>query len=65
MMFIADFHIHSNYSRATSRECIPEILEFWARRKGINVIGTGDFTHRAWREELREKLSRPEKAFMP
>ncbi|MEL7567831.1 MAG: UvrD-helicase domain-containing protein [Dehalobacterium sp.] len=55
-MFIADFHIHSNYSRATSKECVPELLEFWARRKGINVIGTGDFTHSAWREELKEKL---------
>ncbi len=55
-MFIADFHIHSRYSRATSRECIPEILELWARRKGLDLIGTGDFTHPAWREELKEKL---------
>ncbi len=55
-MFIADFHIHSKYSRATSRDCVPEVLEFWARRKGIDVIGTGDFTHPAWREELKEKL---------
>ncbi|NSW90618.1 MAG: UvrD-helicase domain-containing protein [Firmicutes bacterium] len=55
-MFIADFHIHSKYSRATSRDCVPEVLEFWARRKGIGVIGTGDFTHPAWREELKEKL---------
>ncbi len=55
-MFIADFHIHSKYSRATSRDCVPEMLDFWARRKGIDVIGTGDFTHRAWREELKEKL---------
>jgi len=55
-MFIADFHIHSKYSRATSKDCVPEMLEFWARRKGIGVIGTGDFTHPAWREELKEKL---------
>ncbi len=55
-MFIADFHIHSKYSRATSRECVPEVLDMWARRKGIDVIGTGDFTHPAWREELKEKL---------
>lgn len=55
-MFIADLHIHSKYSRATSGECVPEILEMWARRKGINVVGTGDFTHPAWREELKEKL---------
>ena len=55
-MFLADLHIHSKYSRATSRECVPEYLELWARRKGIDLIGTGDFTHPAWREELREKL---------
>ncbi len=55
-MFIADFHIHSKYSRATSKDCIPEMLELWARRKGLDLIGTGDFTHPAWREELREKL---------
>lgn len=53
-MFIADFHIHSEYSRATSRECVPEALELWARRKGLGLIGTGDFSHPAWREELRE-----------
>jgi uncharacterized protein (TIGR00375 family) len=55
-MFIADFHIHSQYSRATSRECVPEMLELWARRKGLGLIGTGDFTHPAWRAELKEKL---------
>lgn len=55
-MFIADFHIHSSYSRATSKECVPEILELWARRKGLALIGTGDFTHPAWRAELKEKL---------
>ena len=55
-MFIADFHIHSRYSRATSKDCIPEMLELWARRKGLDLIGTGDFTHPAWREELKEKL---------
>ncbi|HEX2924358.1 MAG TPA: endonuclease Q family protein, partial [Chloroflexota bacterium] len=56
-MFIADFHIHSKYSRATSKECTPEFLELWARRKGLDLIGTGDFTHPAWREELKEKLT--------
>ncbi len=55
-MFIADFHIHSRYSRATSRDCIPEMLDLWARRKGLELVGTGDFTHPAWREELKEKL---------
>ena len=57
MRFTADFHIHSKYSRATSRDCIPEMLDLWARRKGLDLIGTGDFTHPAWREELRETLA--------
>lgn len=55
-MYIADLHIHSRYSRATSRECVPEYLDLWARRKGIDLLGTGDFTHPAWRQELAEKL---------
>ena len=55
-MFIADLHIHSHFSRATSRVLIPELLDWWARRKGIQVVGTGDFTHPGWRQELAEKL---------
>ena len=55
-MYIADLHIHSRYSRATSKECVPEYLDLWARRKGIHILGTGDFTHPAWRQELKEKL---------
>lgn len=55
-MYIADFHIHSKYARATSTQCVPEHLAFWACRKGLQLIGTGDFTHPAWRAELREKL---------
>ncbi len=55
-MQIADLHIHSRYSRATSRDCCPEQLDFYARRKGITILGTGDFTHPAWRQELEEKL---------
>lgn len=56
-MLIADLHIHSKYSRATSKDCTPEYLDLWARRKGIQIIGTGDFTHPVWRKELEEKLS--------
>lgn len=55
-MYIADLHIHSHYSRATSKDCTPESLDLWARRKGIGIVGSGDFTHPAWRQELREKL---------
>lgn len=57
MKEIADLHIHSRYSRATSKEGTPEILELWARKKGITLLGTGDFTHPVWREELKEKLT--------
>ncbi|UCH93091.1 MAG: UvrD-helicase domain-containing protein [Candidatus Aminicenantes bacterium] len=56
MKFIADFHIHSHYSRATSKELIPEYLEYWAKLKGITIVGTGDFTHPGWTKELKEKL---------
>ena len=55
-MYIADLHIHSRYSRATSRDLTPEQLDYSARQKGIRLLGTGDFTHPAWREELKEKL---------
>ena len=48
-MYIADLHIHSRYSRATSRDLTPEQLDFQARKKGIRLLGTGDFTHPAWR----------------
>ncbi len=53
---IVDLHIHSHYSRATSRDCTLEGLYRWGKIKGINVIGTGDFTHPQWFAELREKL---------
>ncbi|GBE02004.1 hypothetical protein BMS3Abin08_01441 [bacterium BMS3Abin08] len=56
MPFTADLHIHSRYSRATSREMSPEKIWKWAQYKGITVIGTGDFTHPEWLDELREKL---------
>ena len=55
-MYISDLHIHSRFSRATSKEGDPEHLELWARKKGIHLVGTGDFTHPQWREELKEKL---------
>ena len=55
-MLIADLHIHSKYSRATSHDCEAEMLDLWARRKGIGLVGTGDFTHPAWRAELLDKL---------
>ena len=56
MKMIADLHIRSRFSMATSKEGTPENLDFWARKKGISLIGTGDFTHPVWREELKERL---------
>jgi len=56
MKFIADFHIHSKYSRATSRDMDLDSLDKWARIKGIKVLGTGDFSHPEWLKHLKEKL---------
>ncbi len=55
-MFHADLHIHSRFSRACSRDCDIEHLAWWALRKGITVVGTGDFTHPGWADELKESL---------
>ncbi len=56
MKFIGDFHVHSHYSIATSKDLKPEYTDYWAKIKGIKVIGTGDFTHPGWTKELKEKL---------
>ena len=56
MEFVADFHIHSRYSRATSKDMDLEALDKWAKIKGIKVLGTGDFTHPEWLKNLKEKL---------
>ena len=54
--FLADFHVHSHYSRATSPDMHPDVLNRVARQKGLSVIGTGDFTHPGHLKELRETL---------
>lgn len=56
MEFYADLHLHSHYSMATSKDCTPSVLAQWAQRKGLKLIGTGDFTHPGWRQELRDWL---------
>ena len=53
---IADLHIHSRFSRATSKNLTLPNLVKWARVKGINLLGTGDFTHPKWIEEVRSSL---------
>ncbi|MBI4982229.1 MAG: DNA helicase UvrD [Candidatus Omnitrophica bacterium] len=56
MEFIADFHIHSKYSRATSKQMDVEHIAEFAKLKGITLMGTGDFTHHLWLEELKHNL---------
>jgi len=52
----ADLHIHSKYSRATSKGLTPRHLAAWARAKGLDVVATGDFTHPQWLQDLKEHL---------
>lgn len=56
MPFHADLHVHSKYSRATSRDLDLEHLAWWAARKGIGVVGTGDCVHPQWLAEIKDKL---------
>jgi len=56
MKFIADFHVHSHFSRSTSKNLDLENLYIVAQLKGITVVATGDFTHPGWFEEIKEKL---------
>lgn len=61
--FIVDLHIHSRYSRACSKDISLDSLEKWARIKGIDVLGTGDFTHQLWLDEIKKKLVEKEGIF--
>ena len=63
MRFIADLHIHSRFSRATSKNLTLGSLDFWARRKGIDLLGTGDATHPLWIDEIEEQLTEAEDGF--
>ena len=56
MKFLADLHVHSRYSRATSKDLSIHSLAIGAKKKGIDVLGTGDFTHPLWIQELEENL---------
>ena len=53
---IADVHLHSHYSRATSKNLDFEHLTQWAQMKGVNIVGTGDIAHPGWLQEMRDKL---------
>ncbi|MDR3130721.1 MAG: UvrD-helicase domain-containing protein [Treponema sp.] len=63
MRIIADLHIHSRFSRATSKKLSPPYLDRWARIKGIGLLGTGDCTHPQWLAELREHLEEEGEGF--
>ncbi|MGC8981409.1 MAG: endonuclease Q family protein [Minisyncoccia bacterium] len=63
MKIFADLHLHSKYSRACSKDLNLENLEYWGRFKGLNLIGTGDFTHPLWFKEIKEKLVSNGKGF--
>jgi DNA helicase-2/ATP-dependent DNA helicase PcrA len=56
MRFYADLHVHSKYSLACSRDADLEHMAWWAALKGVAVLGTGDFTHPAWADQLRALL---------
>ncbi|MEM4259154.1 MAG: endonuclease Q family protein [Candidatus Pacearchaeota archaeon] len=64
MEIIADLHIHSKYSRATSYNLTFDNLEKWAKIKGLNLLGTGDFQHPLWRKEIAEKLVEDDKGIL-
>jgi uncharacterized protein (TIGR00375 family) len=60
MRYIGDFHIHSKYARACSPLLVPHNLAVWSDKKGIGLLGTGDFTHPKWMEELENALTESE-----
>ncbi len=62
-LVFADLHIHSRFSRATSPQMEVEALSYWARRKGVGLLGTGDFTHPQYFQDLTEKLEPDESGF--
>lgn len=63
MQFFSDLHIHSKYSRACSKDINLKNLEYWGKLKGLNLIGTGDFTHPLWFKELKQNLISNDKGF--
>ena len=63
MKLVADLHIHSHFSRATSKDLTFEHLARWAQRKGVHVVGTGDIAHPGWLQEMRDPLMPVEECF--
>ena len=65
MKLIADLHIHSHYSRATSKNLDFENLDRWAQIKGVHIVGTGDIAHPGWLPEMRDMLEPAEHGPVP
>lgn len=63
MEVVSDLHLHSKYSRAVSPQMTLVNMAAWAKIKGINLLGTGDFTHPKWQEEIKESLEEEEGIF--
>ncbi len=61
MKLFSDLHLHSRFSRACSKDLTIGNIEHWARKKGLNLLGTGDFTHPEWIKELKRELKEEEK----
>lgn len=64
MRIVADLHIHSRFSYACSREMEAERLAWWAKRKGVNLLGTGDFTHPVYLTYLKQQLKPAEEGLL-
>ena len=56
MDFVADLHLHSKYSRAVSRDMILPTMVRWGKKKGIDILSTGDWTHPLWLREIKSQL---------
>jgi uncharacterized protein (TIGR00375 family) len=55
--YVADLHLHSKYSRAVSKDMVLPLMAMWAKRKGINILSTGDWTHPLWFREIKDQLA--------
>jgi uncharacterized protein (TIGR00375 family) len=55
--YVADLHLHSKYSRAVSKDMVLPLMAMWAKRKGISILSTGDFTHPLWFREIKDQLA--------
>ncbi len=60
MRVIADLHVHSRFSRACSKDLTLENNALWCEKKGVNLLGTGDFTHPEWFKDIEDKLEEAE-----